>query len=220
MISQMSFKDIQDQNKTHMQRVGILCRSTALILTCALMICALTSCGKDVTEGKSVREIHKDGTITSTIVADFDETLYNVDELKSMMNEEIDSYNFSHAGEKVTAGEVTCTEGVLTCIMNYATGDDYAEFNTRRFVIEPFEEALSSDLVRISVNSVDDNTQTDLSAIKDTGKLSVFITDETGYVTFPGKVRYISHGVDVIGKKQIDVTEEMDGLVYVIFENK
>ncbi len=199
---------------------GSIRRIAAATLAGALVICALTSCGKDVTEGASVREIHKDGTITATIVTDFDETLYNIDELKSMMNREIDDYNFGHAGEKVTAGDVTCTEGVLTCIMNYAAAEDYAEFNTRRFVVESFEEALSSDLVRISVNSVEDMAQTDLSTIQDTGKLSVFITDETGYVTFPGKVRYISHGVEVVGKKQIDVTEDMDGLVYVIYENK
>ena len=186
----------------------------------AMAVCVLASCGSKADENVSGREIHKDGSVTGRIVREFDETLYSVDGLKSMMDEEIRSYNFDHAGEHITAGDVSCTEGILTCIMNYASAEDYAEFNTRRFVIESFEEAMASDLVKVSVKSVKDMTQTDLDTLNKTDDLYVLITDETGQVSFPGKVLYVSDGVESVSNKQINVTDNMDGLAYIVYENK
>lgn len=192
--------------------------NTAAVTLLTLTI--LTACGSGGGEQVSGREIHKDGSVTATIIREFDETLYSVDGLRTMMDEEIRDYNFDHAGDKIQAGEVKCEEEILTCVIEYATGDDYAEFNTRRFMIESLDEALASDLVKISVKSVKDMTQTDLGSIEKTENLSVLITDETGHVTFPGNVRYISDGVETISKKQINVTDNMDGLAYIIYENK
>ena len=191
------------------------------IFTLAIMtIVGLTACGSKDGGDVSGREIHKDGSVTAKIVREFDETLYSVDGLKSMMDEEIRSYNFDHAGDMIQAGEVSCTEGILTCVIEYSSADDYAEFNTRRFVIESFDDAMASDLVKVSVKSVKDMDQADLSTLDNTGTLYVLITDETGQVTFPGKVRYVSDGVEVVSGKQINVTDNMDGLAYIIYENK
>ena len=98
--------------------------------------------------------------------------------------------------------------------------NDYAEFNTRRFVVESFEEAMASDLVKVSVKSVKDMTQTDLDTLNKTDDLYVLITDETGQVSFPGKVLYVSDGVESVSNKQINVTDNMDGLAYIVYENK
>ncbi len=185
-----------------------------------LMLAALTACGSDGGEQVSGREIHKDGSVTATIVREWDESLYSVEGLKTMMDEEIKDYNFDHAGDRISAGEVKCEEGILTCVIDYAADEDYSGFNTRRFVIESLDEAMASDLVKISVKSVKDQTQTDLGSIEKTDTLSVLITDETGRVSFPGKVLYISDGVEPVSKKEIDVTENMDGLAYIIYENK
>ena len=194
--------------------------SIALVMITLLVSCIFTGCGEKEVEGVSGCVIGKDGSVEATIVRDFDQSLYDVGELKSMMDEEIRTYNFDHAGDRISAGDVECTDGVLTCVIDYASGDDYAEFNTRRFVIEEFEEAMASDLVRVSVKSVPDLEQTDLKTLEDTSHLYVLITDEPGYVTFPGKVRYFSDGVERITKKQIHVTDDMDGLAYIIYESK
>ena len=185
-----------------------------------LILAALTSCGSEGEVQVSGREIHKDGSVTATIVREWDESLYSVDGLKTMMDEEIRDYNFEHAGDKIAAGEVKCEEGILTCVIDYSTDEDYSGFNSRRFVVESLDEAMASDLVKISVKSVKDQTQKDLGSIEKADTLSVLITDETGRVTFPGKVLYISDGVEPVSKKAIEVTENMDGLAYIIFENK
>ena len=181
---------------------------------------SLFGCGSAPTQGLSGREIHKDGTIEAVIVRDFDESRYSVADLKSMIDEEISGYNFDHAGDKISAGDVSCTEGVLTCVMNYSSDEDYAGFNSRRFVVEDFATAMDSDLVKISVKSVKDLTQADLDTVTDGDALSVLITDEPGYVIFPGKVRYISDGVEILDKKTVNVSEDMDGLAYIIYEIK
>lgn len=180
----------------------------------------LFGCGASPTEGKSGREIRKDGTIEAVIVTPFDENYYSVADLKTMIDEEVSDYNFDHAGDKVSPGELNCTEGVLTCVMSFTSDEDYAEFNSRRFVVEDFATAMASDLVKISVKNVKDLTQADLNTVTDGSKLSVLITDEPGYVIFPGKVRYISDGVEVLDKKTVNVIEDMDGLAYIIYEIK
>ncbi|MBQ9334095.1 MAG: hypothetical protein IJS12_07175 [Lachnospiraceae bacterium] len=192
--------------------------NTAAVTT--LILAALTACGPDKEAQVSGREIHKDGSVTATIVREWDESLYSVDGLKNMMDEEIQDYNFDHAGDKIAAGEVKCEEGILTCVIDYATDEDYSGFNSRRFVIESLDEAMASDLVKISVKAVKDQAQTDPETIEKTETLSVLITDETGRVTFPGKVLYISDGVEPVSKKSIEVTENMDGLAYIIYENR
>ncbi|MBO4899508.1 MAG: hypothetical protein J5509_04395 [Lachnospiraceae bacterium] len=186
----------------------------------AALSLTLFGCGSDPTEGKSGREIHKDGSVEAVIVTPFDETYYSVADLKAMIDEEVSGYNFDHAGDKISPGDVSCTDGVLTCVMNFSSDEDYAEFNTRRFMIEDFATAMASDLVKISVKSVKDLAQTDLHTVTDGNKLSVLITDEPGYVIFPGKVRYISDGVEVLDKKTVNVLEDMDGLAYIIYEIK
>ena len=184
------------------------------------LVLTLFGCGSAPTEGMSGKEIHKDGTIEAVIVTPFDETYYSVADLKTMIDEEVSGYNFDHAGDKISFQDANCTEGVLTCVMNYSSDEDYAQFNSRRFVIEDFATAMASDLVKISVKSVKDLTQADLNTVTDGGKLSVLITDEPGYVIFPGKVRYISEGVEVLDKKTVNVLEDMDGLAYIIYEIK
>ena len=191
---------------------------TATVL--AGLTLTLSGCGAAPTEGMSGREIHKDGTIEAVIVTPFDENYYSVADLKTMIDEEVSGYNFDHAGDKVSAGELSCTEGILTCVMNFSSGDDYAGFNSRRFVVEDFATAMASDLVKISVKNVKDLTQADLNTVTDGDKLSVLITDEPGYVIFPGKVRYISDGVEILDKKTVNVIEDMDGLAYIIYEIK
>lgn len=198
----------------------IMKKIISMMTVSVLAVSILAACGSGDDEKVSGREIHKDGSVTGRIVREFDETLYSVDGLKSMMDEEIRSYNFDHAGDHITAGEVTCTEGILDCVIEYASADDYAEFNSRRFVIESFEEAMASDIVKVSVKSVKDMAQTDLNTLDKTEALYVLITDETGQVTFPGKVLYVSDGVDPVSKKQINVTDNMDGLAYIVYENK
>jgi len=190
------------------------------ILIFLLGIMTLAGCGNEDSGLGSGRVINKDGSIEATIVREFDETLYNVDELKSMMDDEISSYNFDNAGDKITAGEVKCEEGILTCVINYAGAEDYAGFNNRRFVIETYDEALASDIVKISVKNVKDLSQVDFDMIEDNEYLYVLVTDETGVITFPGKVLYISDGVESISKNKADVTENMDGLAYIIYKNK
>ena len=48
----------------------------------------------------------------------------------------------------------------------------------------------------------------------------MLITDETGYITLPGKVKYLSSGVENVTAKQVNVTEEMDGLAYIVYSRK
>ena len=182
---------------------------------------SVTSCGEKEITGVTGKTLSKDGTLEAVIVTDFDENLYSVTELEEMMSDEIAQYSkVPGNNEAVKIGSVKCEDGVLTAVMGYASVADYAAFNRRTLSVEAFDKAIADGDIKISLHEVHDGTAVEINALTDTDKLDMLITDETGYITFPGKVKYLSSGVEAVTAKQVNVTEEMDGLAYIVYSRK
>lgn len=192
-------------------------RGSIIIL---LAVLALTGCGEKEVEGVTGKEISSDGHMKAVIVRDFDESLYSKDELLNMMNTEADRYNTATTPDAVKVVSVECEEGVLTAVMEYLSATDYSAFNDRRYVMESLDDARANGDIRVSLRDVADMSDVNPDTIEETDKLELIITDEVGYITCPGKVRYISDGVEPVTSKQINVTEDMDGLAYIIYQHK
>ena len=97
---------------------------------------------------------------------------------------------------------------------------DYAAFNRRTLTVESFDKAIADGDIKVSLHDVNDGAAVEVKALTDTDKLDMLITDETGYITLPGKVKYLSSGVENVTAKQVNVTEEMDGLAYIVYSRK
>ena len=196
-----------------------------IILTVMIVILSalsVTACGEKEITGVTGKTLSKEGALEAVIVTDFDENLYSVTELEEMMTKEISEYSRvpgnNDAVNKIES--VKCEDGVLTAVMGYASVADYAAFNRRTLTVESFDKAIADGDIKVSLHDVNDGAAVEVKALTDTDKLDMLITDETGYITLPGKVKYLSSGVENVTAKQVNVTEEMDGLAYIVYSRK
>ncbi len=189
----------------------------SVALTCVTL---LLGCGEKEVTGETGKSILSDGSLEATIVRDFDESLYSVSELEAMMNSEVSEYNASHGAGSVNVVSVGCENNKVTAVMNYESDEAYSEFNGRFFTHESYDEAVADGTIKVSMRDAANLEQVDAADISGGDKMDVIVTDEVGYLTFPGKVRYISDGVLVITGKQVLVSDEMDGLAYIVYSRK
>lgn len=193
----------------------------ARVLLGASMCLAATGCGEaeTVTDASGIT-VNEDMSVASHIVDDFDESVYSQSELQDMIVQESADYCSEYGAGTVSAAVPVVTDGTVSVDMTFASAEDYSQFNLRRLDILTLEQAVADGKVNISLQSIKDGTAADVSAIENKDGMYLLITDETGYVTLPGKVLYISDGVETVNKKQVLVTDEMDGLAYIVFSNK
>lgn len=185
-----------------------------------LMISTLAGCGqKEEVITSSGMSINKDFSITAHLVEDFDLSKYSVDELKAMLVDEIGAYATHGNAEAITANEPVAQDGTILLTMNYQTAQDYSEFNGRTLYIASLSEAVANSKISISLKSAKDGSTIDASSIENVDKYAVVITDEAGWMTTPGKIAYYSDGVTIIEKKKANISNDMDGLAYIVFEN-
>lgn len=192
--------------------------NAVIIFVISLLV--LVGCGEEETLTASGIIVKEGSIIEAHLVEDFDEAVYSVSELDNMIKNEVSEYNSTHAMSAVTAQPVTIENGAVHLVMTFATPDDYTEFNSRRLYIDSLEAALKDNKIGASMRNVKTGEKADLSAIENPEKYSLMITDEVGVVVCPGKIAFVSDGVEINDKKQLTVTDEMDGLAYIIFANK
>jgi len=199
----------------------IIKKVISIMMLCTMCTCVLVGCGSSSSEQKTSGITIGDSlSVDSVIVKAFDETQYDVAELKSMMDSEAADYNSLNGAGKVTAGDAVVNNGFVEAHMSYATAEDYAAFNSRCLKISSLDAALSDGSVSVALKDIKNDTIVNPTTIEDTESLYLVITDEVGLVTCPGNVIYISDGVEPASKKAATVTDNMDGLAYIIFKLK
>ena len=104
-------------------------KTLTLIFMIVCLTVALVGCGGDPEVTETTIEVRKNGSVIHTIVEEFSEEYYDLEELMSVIQESCDAYNDSAGRKAVSVGDVEVTDGVLTAVMTYASVSDYASFN-------------------------------------------------------------------------------------------
>lgn len=186
------------------------------VLSSMLMVgCAMPS--KTADTGITLNE---DGSIINVIVEDFDVSLYDLAELQTMINSEVAEYNQIAGVGKVTAEDAVLEETNVKVTMNFATTDDYVSFNSRRFEVLNLKDAIENGTLNVGFIDADSNSPFDIKTVDEPNLYNVIITEETGMITCPGKIAYFSDGVTLENKKKAFVSEDMDGLAYIVYRSK
>ena len=81
-----------------------------------LLIFCMTGCGNDPVIEKDTLSVFRKGTASYTIISEFAEPYYNVEELKAMAQKEIDTYG---AGVEISNAEVQ--NGILNFQYTFAS---------------------------------------------------------------------------------------------------
>ena len=113
-------------------------------LTAAVMLTQAACGGQKSAVTQTTIEAKKNGAIVHTIVEEFSEEYYDVDELNDMMTQACSAYNETTGKESVIIESTELTDGNLTVQMRYAKADDYTAFNKVPMFSGTVQEAVNA----------------------------------------------------------------------------
>lgn len=199
-------------------------------------VCALTGCGSEKTPEISSVSIGKDGVVTHQIVGGFEEN-YDMDEIEKLASERVAEYCAGNGADSVTLESVEKIDDKVLIRLNYASYQDYKDFNHREMFVGTIAEAEEQgyQLEKVAFVSADGKPM-EIGYIEDHDKAQIAIVGtkptEDKVVNIYGKVLYINQSatsdldVSFSGKKAVQITHpalEEDGanesvLSYIVFE--
>lgn len=99
------------------------------ILCAALCAVLLCGCGVSLEGDESVVYVDKKGIVYSLDVEELDQDFYDETELKTFVDEAVETYVSEHEKGSVQVEELTTEDGVAKLKMRYKTSEDYTNFN-------------------------------------------------------------------------------------------
>lgn len=214
---------------------GKLMQKGKIILIVLAISCGLAGCGREKTPDVKSVTIGKDGMITHQIVGGFEEN-YDMDEIEKLASDRVAEYCAQNGADSVALESVEQADGKVLISLNYATAQDYNDFNHREMFVGTVAEANEQGYQLENIAFVSsDNKPMEISYIEDHDKTQIAIIGtkpaEELVVNIYGKVLYINQSatsdldVSFSGKKGVHITHPQteDGtnesvLSYIIFE--
>lgn len=197
-------------------------QTTTIVIMLMILMCVIAGCGKVNASPSDMDTLsfQKDGRIMQTIVDDFDQNYYDVDELSAMTQKKIDLY--SDDEDDIVCEAVEENDGMVTVKISYKTDSDYTDFNDRELFFGTVKEASTAgyaikDMVVDNGESISDAT---LEQIENNhvAIIQTVAGEELG-VNVYGKILYVSSEVTQSGKKGAIIhAGEADKLSCIVFQ--
>lgn len=196
----------------------------------ALVVFGLAACSSTDDIRESVISVKKDGAVSHVIRENFDESYFDLEELRNQVLGAVVSYNSLKGEEKVTVTRVQLMDegaadgGSVTDVeMEYQSAEDYAEFNRETFFVGTPEQAQTAgfDLNRVYVGAGDDTQTIGMSELLGTDGVQLLITDTQQMIVSEKKLLYASENTEIMenGKafrKKTDAEAQNTDHIYVI----
>ncbi|MBQ6887542.1 MAG: hypothetical protein IJN54_08535 [Lachnospiraceae bacterium] len=190
----------------------------AILMTGAIIF-SLCACGQNTAKEETSVKFEKDGAVVNTIIEDFDETLYNVEDLKSMVLNEVAAFNSASGDKGISVEKLEVKDGKVTVAMTYANAEKYTEFNDKILffgtIAQAYEAGLSFDIQLTSTKK--DGGQIGKEEILQLRDCEIIILEEPVAVVTPSKILYASSNVEVLSGKSARVTDAEEA-AYLIVE--
>lgn len=182
--------------------------------------CLLTGCSSFSPEVTGV-SVSKNGTITQVVRENFGEAYYSDEELKNVIDNEVEAYNSANGEKSVRKKRLKIKDQTAELTMSYASYEDYAKFNSIGFYVGDINGAIQAGFAfegsfyPVSEGKSLENTVWGSSLMSGKNYKTIVIT-EALLVEVPGTIAYVSDNVKVTGKSEA-VTEEA-GTAYILYE--
>ena len=167
---------------------------TAILLSVVLCFGLLAGCGKDYKAQESTVFILKNGKIVTTDVEEFSDT-YDKTALETYINDTIKAYVDENGKDTVKLEELTVENNKATLIIEYASAQDYMNFNGIELFTGSVVEALAAGYsFDVDFASIDDGKATECTKdeIIDSSDLKVAIFTGACNVNVSGTILYAS----------------------------
>ncbi len=194
-------------------------------LACVLGVEILAGCGATKAETNTL-VLQKGGKLTEMIAEDFSKDYYDEEELKSFMDEAVDSYVADHEKGSVKMSGYKVEEGKAYLTLKYADAESYADFKGVDLfcgtVVQAQTEGYKFDTSFVSVEEGEVKNTADAKEVLSADKSQVLILHENITVQVPGTIQYVSaEGTEVTAKDTVKISNEEEPdlapVVYIIY---
>ncbi len=189
-----------------------------IIFVSLCIVIMATSCSKKELEANTdtifIEGAHN---IIGVIVEAFDKPYYNGDELKGFIEGELSLYNSEVGSSAILLNKFEVTNEAAKVFLQYASYEDYKNFNEVEFFVGTVEEALEAgydfDEEFLNYAKLSKASKEDVTEKK---KNKVLISDEDIMLQINGTILYISDNVQEKSKKSAQLKGE--ALSYIIYK--
>lgn len=183
-------------------------RAGALLTAFLIPSILLLGCGNNNISTTTL-SISKDGKVRSTIVEDFGESYYDLQELSDMAAKEVSVYNSEYISEKVFLESATEDEEskVVTMVMSFNSTSDYSHFNQVSLFYGTLQEALDKGY-KVSEDLVDkDGNILGQEGINENLEKHIVITTDKSNIVTPYNISFMTKGTQLKNKKEAASTD-------------
>lgn len=192
-------------------------KKTIGLLASCLFFVFLTGCGKDFLDSNTL-EFNRDGSITEYMAEEFDTSEYSLEEWENDVNSEIDEYNSSKGKKEVKLLGKKHENGILKCIVKYASDNAYFDLNKLPLFYGTIDQAITAGYSLMtplkSVETGEPISSADLQKMK---SAHIVILKGDMDISTCKKITYISDGV-TMGDEDKRATISTDNTVYIVFD--
>lgn len=185
-------------------------------LTC-LFLFELCGCSLPGYYEKTTVKLSSNESITHYIVEEFDESVYDFDELVSHIKEEAKVYNEASGSEMVDVANVAFQNNVARITIKYANDDAYYNMNGYAFYYSSVNNAAASGYNPVSkAKSTQNGEYLDADTWNNmSSSYKIVVIHEPIRLETPSNILYVSDNVTIESDK-VAVTNNED-LAYIIF---
>ncbi len=192
-----------------------------LLLIVAGAAALLSGCGKEESAGDTTRlDFKKDGQIVHTIVEDFSQDYYSLDELKENVEEQIAEYNGTAGKGGITLDSAEVEEGLIRLVMTFPSAENYSGFYRQALFYGTVKDAFNAGYdLDIQLRGVgEEGTVVGRQEILEMGEKHIVVVREKIQIKTYGNILYVSSDVEPLENgKEANVTDK-ENLSYIIFE--
>lgn len=188
------------------------------VLGVCLLFVFLTGCGEVQLQNGTNLQLMKDGSVTVTYIEEFPADYYDISELQTMNEEEVNAYN-QQMGEAVVEVLGAETDGSkLTLEMSYKDIDNYGDMNGVQVFSGTVGQALALgyDLNKAFINIKDGEKITDMSW-EDLESHHIVITNELSTIHTYKNIEYVTENVTMSDNKKM-ATVTGQGQAVIVFK--
>lgn len=186
---------------------------------CILCLAAmLTGCGREPEVTETTIEVKKNGQVVHTIIEDFSESYYNLDELESTIQQACDTYNASAGKEAVVLKAAKENDDhTVTVVMQYADASAYSAFNKLALFVGTVKDAFNAGYdLNVTLSSLKgDGEQIGKEDLLKMGEKHIAVVREAVNVRVWDKVRYGSEDVEATANAKTVSVTDADVLTYI-----
>lgn len=195
-----------------------------LLMVSVCMTAVLAGCGdsgRAAETDSTTIEVKKNGSVTHTIIEDFSaEEYYDLERLKSAIQETCDAYNAGAGGDAVMVKNAEVTDTKVKVVMEYKDTAAYAGYNQQALFTGTVKDAFNAgyDLNVTLLSAKEEGKTIGKEELLGMGEKDIVIVREAVDVRVWGRVLYYSDDVLPTSDAKTATVTDANVLTYIIFE--